>query len=124
MLDLLWNKDDTHIFSSDDCGAIYEWDIATGKRLFDCVEKEFQYVGIAADKETSSIIALSKCGHLREVIEGNVLYEKECGGSGPFTSLSSTNLNPILLAGDFHGSLYDFAVPINEPDSKNCRSMR
>lgn len=89
--------------SSDDGGAIYEWEISTGNRLFDCVEKEMDYVDIMSTNNISSTITLSKCGRLRDITDGIIISETKCTIDSVFSAISMTNHSRLIVAGTLNG---------------------
>lgn len=124
MKGLLWAKDDKRIISSDDGGAIYEWEISTGNRLFDCVEKEFEYIDVVATKDISWTIVLSKCGSLRDVADGSIINEMKCIATSSFSAMSTTNYSSLLIAGTANGYLIEIDLPFNEQDHKEHPAKR
>lgn len=117
---ICWTKDDCRILTCDDCGAIYDWNILTGTRLFDCVTKENEYLSLTLTNFASSTFAITKSGYLLELLEGNIVHQVQCNSCCNETTLTNmalsaicaTNHNSVLLIGSCNGCICEFKFPL------------
>lgn len=136
MLSILWTNDDSRILSSDDGGAIYEWDISTGTRIFDCVEKENEYLSMTRTKMSAlSTYVITKGGLLQEVLEGNIVHQVYCdirssrflnigrdrqhqcyhemsNENAALSAICASNFNLLLFVGDNSGYIHELELPL------------
>lgn len=69
---IVWSTDDQKLISCGTDGAVYEWEVSTGKRLQEQVLKGIQYTSAVMALNGKSF-ATSADGVLREIHEGQVL---------------------------------------------------
>lgn len=69
---IVWSTDDQKLISCGTDGAVYEWEVTTGKRLQEQVLKGIQYTSAVMALNGKSF-ATSADGVLREIHEGQVL---------------------------------------------------
>lgn len=108
-------QDDRQLVSCDESGAIYEWDLARGRRAYDCVDKDNEYVSLSSAKcNGQSTFAVSRNGILREVLAGDIVAELKYGSGASFTSMCAMNASRFLVIGDRAGNLYQIGLPLSE----------
>lgn len=67
ILSLSWCEDDLHLVSAGgEDGAIYQWDIFTGKRTNEVVQKGIEYRGVVT-LQNNNLFAITNSGALREI---------------------------------------------------------
>ena len=69
---LVWSPDDTRLFSCGMDGAVYEWEVATAKRLHEAVLKACGYTGIALSPDTKIVFAVGTDRKIKEISEAQV----------------------------------------------------
>lgn len=115
---VVWSSDDQKIISCGTDGAVYEWEVATGKRLQEQVLKGTQYTS-AVLSNTGKAFATSVDGTLREILEGQVLRAIELPGSINGCALSRSG--KLLLSafggnsGASSGAVVGVRVPLTQP---------
>lgn len=72
ILSLSWCFDDFHLVSAGVDGAIYEWDINTGKRTNEVVQKGIQYRGVVT-MQNNNMFAITNSGVLREICKSELV---------------------------------------------------
>lgn len=72
ILSLSWCADDFYLVSAGIDGAIYQWDINTGKRTNEVVQKGIQYRGVVT-MQNNNIFAITNSGALREICKSEVV---------------------------------------------------
>lgn len=69
---LVWTRDDRKLVSCGVEGAVYEWDLATGNRIGEIVEKGTSFWKCAVTPEGKYVYAVGNDGLLKEITESNV----------------------------------------------------
>lgn len=69
---LAWGRDDLHVVSAGVDGAIYQWDIFTGKRTNEVVQKGVEYRGVAT-MQNGNVFAITNLGALREICKSEIV---------------------------------------------------
>lgn len=72
ILSLSWCTDDFHLVSAGVDGAIYQWNISTGKRTNEVVQKGIQYRGVVT-MQNNNIFAITNSGALREICRSEIV---------------------------------------------------
>lgn len=72
ILSLTWCEDDLHLVSAGVDGAIYQWDIFTGKRTNEVVQKGIEYRGVVA-LQNNNVFAITNSGALREICKSEIV---------------------------------------------------
>lgn len=67
-----WSADDAKFVSCDTHGAVYEWNLSTGKRESECVLKSCIYSSIALSSDAKIIFAVGSDQTLKEISESSV----------------------------------------------------
>lgn len=67
-----WSADDTKFVSCDTHGAVYEWNLLTGKKESECVLKTCIYSSISLTYDAKIIFAVGSDQTLKEISESLV----------------------------------------------------
>ncbi|NXK54674.1 CFA57 protein, partial [Chauna torquata] len=70
-----WSTDDAKFVSCDTHGAVYEWNLLTGKRESECVLKSCIYSSIALSSDAKVIFAVGSDQTLKEISESLIQHE-------------------------------------------------
>ncbi|NWS73884.1 CFA57 protein, partial [Crotophaga sulcirostris] len=70
-----WSTDDAKLVSCDTSGAVYEWNMSTGKRESECVLKSCMYSSIALSSDAKIIFAVGSDQTLKEISESTIQHE-------------------------------------------------
>lgn len=110
-----WSPDDTQIVSCSMDGAVYEWNVLTGKREKECVVKSSKYTSLAVTSDLRTTFVVSTDSTLSELFlaESNVVRSVATGD----TVLSEVVLSGsgrMLFAGGSSGSVRAIKFPLSE----------
>lgn len=69
---LVWNLDDSKLISAGTDGAVYEWNLSTGKRETECVLKSCSYNSVTVSPDSKVIFAVGSDQTLKEIADSLV----------------------------------------------------
>lgn len=69
---LAWNVDDSKLISAGTDGAVYEWNLSTGKRETECVLKSCSYNSVTVSPDAKIIFAVGSDQTLKEIADSVV----------------------------------------------------
>ncbi|KAK1340089.1 hypothetical protein QTO34_018653 [Cnephaeus nilssonii] len=72
---IAWNADDSKLISCGTDGAVYEWNLSTGKRETECVLKSCSYNCVTVSPDSKIIFAVGSDHTLKEIADSSVLRE-------------------------------------------------
>nr|XP_004672541.1 cilia- and flagella-associated protein 57 [Jaculus jaculus] len=72
---VVWNTDDSKLISAGTDGAVYEWNLSTGKRETECVLKSCSYNSVAVSPDGKVIFAVGSDQTLKEISDSLILRE-------------------------------------------------
>lgn len=76
----MWNADDSKLISCGTDGAVYEWNLSTGKRETECVLKSCSYNSVTISPDAKIIFAVGSDQTLKEIADSSVSLS--CPASG------------------------------------------
>lgn len=125
VLNVSWSKDDKRLVSCGNDGAIYEWEIETGKRCGESVQKDLIYTSVALTAE-NVIYASANNGVFREIFESEIVREiiPKPDTNIPITTIAVARSDLILFIGNENGSLYNVQVPFMDAGGGKCTNYR
>uniref|UniRef100_A0A182NUB5 WD_REPEATS_REGION domain-containing protein n=1 Tax=Anopheles dirus TaxID=7168 RepID=A0A182NUB5_9DIPT len=124
ILSLAWSTDDAALVSGGNDGAIYKWNVVTGERLEEVVQKGIQYRAIALTSDAHSIYSITNTGLIREVAKSDIAREFKIPELTPLTDMALARSDAILFVGSVKGHLYNVQVPLVDTSSGNCTNFR
>ena len=65
---LVWSPDDSRLVSCSMDGAVYEWNVQTGKREKECVLKSCNYTSVALSPDLRTTFAVGSDRTLKEIV--------------------------------------------------------
>ena len=65
---IAWSPDDSRLVSCSMDGAVYEWNVLTGKREKECVLKNCSYTSVALSPDMRSTYAVGSDRTLKELV--------------------------------------------------------
>ena len=68
---VVWTDNDSEVVSCGADGAIYQWSVATSRRVSENVIKQCQYNGVAITKDTRTIVAVGS-ESIKEISDSQV----------------------------------------------------
>lgn len=69
---IVWNADDSKLISGGTDGAVYEWNLSTGKRETECVLKSCSYNCVTVSPDAKIIFAVGSDHTLKEIADSSV----------------------------------------------------
>lgn len=125
VLGIAWSKDDMRLVSCGNDGAIYEWEVETGQRRGESVQKGLIYTSVALTAE-NAIYASANNGVFREIFESEIVREinPKPGSTVPLTCIALARSDLILFMGNDKGSLYNVQVPFMDAGGGKCTNYR
>ncbi|KAL4832152.1 hypothetical protein H8958_020259 [Nasalis larvatus] len=70
---IVWNADDSKLISGGTDGAVYEWNLSTGKRETECVLKSCSYNCVTVSPDAKIIFAVGSDHTLKEIADSSEL---------------------------------------------------
>lgn len=110
----MWNADDSKLISAGTDGAVYEWNLSSGKRETECVLKSCNYNCVSISPDGKIIFAVGSDQTLKEIADSSVslpqptplaaarcagafrAYRRKCIQKEDSSSLHSTRLFLLL----------------------------
>ncbi|XP_042806543.1 cilia- and flagella-associated protein 57 isoform X3 [Panthera leo] len=72
---VVWNADDSKLISCGTDGAVYEWNLSSGKRETECVLKSCSYNCVTVSPDAKIIFAVGSDQTLKEIADSSILRE-------------------------------------------------
>ncbi|CAI9739343.1 ciliaflagella57-likeassociated and flagella-associated 57-like [Octopus vulgaris] len=105
-----WFMDDNHLLSCGLDGAVYDWELKTGKRIGQCVLKSCAYNDVVYNPETKNVYAVGSDHSLKEIHESDILRTFPASGV-VYTSIALSSSNSILFLGTSNGYIKGIECP-------------
>lgn len=115
ILSLAWSTDDRYLVSSGKEGSVYEWEVNTGQRVNELVQKGTLYKSLAVASDQSYIIGVTHSAMLREISKSQMVREFKSPDEGsPFTSVALARSDLMAFAANERGGLFIIKMPFME----------
>ncbi|KAH8348773.1 hypothetical protein KR084_010987, partial [Drosophila pseudotakahashii] len=127
VLSVAWSRTDKFLISGGAEGAIYLWDIETGARLQEIVQKGTEYVTISCStNDPMTIFAGTSIGTIREFQDSTLVREitipSRTKGSVSDICLARSDL--IMFVADHEGNLFNMQLPFLEAGGGTFTNFR
>ncbi|KFP24558.1 WD repeat-containing protein 65, partial [Colius striatus] len=106
-----WSTNDTKLVSCDTHGAVYEWNLLTGKRESECVLKSCIYSSIALSSDAKTIFAVGSDQTLKEISESTIQYEVSAFGV-VYTAVAVSHSGHMVFVGTSLGTIRAMKYPL------------
>ncbi|KAF1613185.1 UNVERIFIED_CONTAM: Cilia- and flagella-associated protein 57, partial [Eudyptes robustus] len=106
-----WSADDTKFVSCDTHGAVYEWNLLTGKRESECVLKSCIYSSIALSSDAKIIFAVGSDQTLKEIAESSIQHEVPAFGV-VYTAVAVSHSGHMVFVGTSLGTIRAMKYPL------------
>ncbi|KAM4741198.1 cilia- and flagella-associated protein 57 [Anableps anableps] len=106
-----WSLDDSRLVSCGTDGAVYEWNIQTGKRESESVLKSCSYTGAAFSSDYKTILAVGTDLTLREIQDCQVLREVPADEMA-HTTLAVSHSGRVIFTGTSSGTIRAIKYPL------------
>lgn len=122
-----WTRTDKYLISGGAEGAIYQWDIETGARLHEIVQKGTSYVSVCCTfNEPMIIYAATDKGTIREF--QHAILQREITvpmrNKGPITEMIMSRSDVIVFIADHEGGLFNMQMPLSEAGGGTMTNFR
>ncbi|XP_052832048.1 cilia- and flagella-associated protein 57-like [Octopus bimaculoides] len=105
-----WFMDDNHLISCGLDGAVYDWELKTGKRIGQCVLKSCAYNDVVINPVNKNVYAVGSDNSLKEIHESDILRTFPTSGV-VFTSIALSSSNTRLFVGTNNGYIKAIEYP-------------
>ncbi|KAG5674865.1 hypothetical protein PVAND_004810 [Polypedilum vanderplanki] len=124
VLSVAWSTDDRYLVSSGKEGSVYEWDLTTGQRINELVQKGTLYRSLAVSSDQSYIVGVTHTAFLREISKSELIREFRAPDDSPLTTLAFSRSDQMLFAANERGCLYNIKMPFLESGGGNFSNYR
>lgn len=115
ILSLAWSTDDRFLVSSGKEGSVYEWDVVTGERVNELVQKGTHYKSLAVSSDQNYIIGVTHTAYLREIAKSQLSREfRAPDENSPLTTVAFSRSDQMLFTANERGCLYNVKLPLWE----------
>ncbi|XP_065602497.1 cilia- and flagella-associated protein 57 [Cyrtonyx montezumae] len=106
-----WSADDSKCFSCDTHGAVYGWNLSTGKRETECVLTSCVYNGIALYSKSKLIFAVGSDRTLKEISESSIQHEVPAFDV-VYTAVAVSHSGDMVFVGTSLGTVRAMKYPL------------
>ncbi|XP_053965666.1 cilia- and flagella-associated protein 57 [Anastrepha ludens] len=127
VLSIAWSATDKYLISGGAEGAIYQWDVETGARVQEIVQKGTEYRSVCCTfNEPLSIYAATNFGVLREFNNSEVVREIVVPSKvrTPLTDMCLSRSDLIMFVGNEDGDLFNIQLPFMDAGGASCTLFR
>ncbi|XP_055956153.1 cilia- and flagella-associated protein 57 [Patella vulgata] len=111
---MVWSSDDSRIISCGMDGAVYEWEISTGKRQSEIVLKSCSYTGVAVAPDGKTTFAVGSDKTLKEIADSAITRAVPTGEM-TLSNVALSHSGRMLFAGTVRGTLWSMKFPLTIP---------
>ncbi|XP_066865808.1 cilia- and flagella-associated protein 57 isoform X1 [Kogia breviceps] len=106
-----WNTDDSKLISCGTDGAVYEWNLSTGKRQTECVLKSCSYNCVTISPDGKIIFAVGSDQTLKEIADSSVLREMSAFDV-TYTAIVISHSGRMVFVGTSVGTIRAMKYPL------------
>ncbi|ELK31134.1 WD repeat-containing protein 65 [Myotis davidii] len=115
---IAWNADDSKLISCGTDGAVYEWNLSTGKRETECVIKSCSYNCVTVSPDSKIIFAVGSDHTLKEIADSSVLREISAFDV-VYTAIVISHSGRMIFVGTSMGTIRAMKYPLPLPKEFN-----
>ncbi|XP_054576786.1 cilia- and flagella-associated protein 57 isoform X2 [Eptesicus fuscus] len=115
---IAWNADDSKLISCGTDGAVYEWNLSTGKRETECVLKSCSYNCVTVSPDSKIIFAVGSDHTLKEIADSSVLREIPAFDV-VYTAIVVSHSGRMIFVGTSVGTIRAMKYPLPLPKEFN-----
>ncbi|KAM6217017.1 cilia- and flagella-associated protein 57 [Rhynchocyon petersi] len=108
---VIWNADDSRLISGGTDGAVYEWNLTTGKRETECVIKSCSYNCVNISPDAKIIFAVGSDQTLKEIADSSVLREMSAFDV-VYTAIVISHSGRMMFVGTSMGTIRAMKYPL------------
>ncbi|NXN86691.1 CFA57 protein, partial [Bombycilla garrulus] len=110
-----WSADDTKFVSCDTHGAVYEWNLLTGKKESECVVKTCIYSSISLTYDAKIIFAVGSDQTLKEISKSSIQHEVPAHDV-VYTTVAVSRSGRMIFVGTSLGTVRAMKYPLTLKD--------
>uniref|UniRef100_A0A2K6S6K0 Cilia and flagella associated protein 57 n=1 Tax=Saimiri boliviensis boliviensis TaxID=39432 RepID=A0A2K6S6K0_SAIBB len=108
---VVWNADDSKLISGGTDGAVYEWNLSTGKRETECVLKSCSYHCVTISPDAKIIFAVGTDYTLKEIADSSILREIPAFDV-IYTAIAISHSGRMMFVGTSVGTIRAMRYPL------------
>uniref|UniRef100_A0A2K6AI05 Cilia- and flagella-associated protein 57 n=1 Tax=Mandrillus leucophaeus TaxID=9568 RepID=A0A2K6AI05_MANLE len=108
---IVWNADDSKLISGGTDGAVYEWNLSTGKRETECVLKSCSYNCVTVSPDAKIIFAVGSDHTLKEIADSSILREISAFDL-TYTTIVISHSGRMMFVGTSVGTIRAMKYPL------------
>ncbi|XP_043860476.1 cilia- and flagella-associated protein 57 isoform X1 [Dromiciops gliroides] len=108
---IAWNLDDSKLISCGTDGAVYEWNLSSGKRETECVLKSCSYNCVGISPDSKIIFAVGSDQTLKEIADSSVLREVSAFDV-IYTAVVISHSGRMVFVGTSMGTIRSMKYPL------------
>ncbi|KAM3668616.1 cilia- and flagella-associated protein 57 [Ammospiza maritima maritima] len=108
-----WSSDDTKLVSCDTHGAVYKWNLLTGKKESECVLKTCIYSSISLTYDAKIIFAVGSDQTLKEISESSIKHEVPARDV-VYTTVAVSRSGCLVFVGTSLGTIRAMKYPLTQ----------
>ncbi|KAF6344214.1 cilia and flagella associated protein 57 [Rhinolophus ferrumequinum] len=108
---IAWNADDSKLVSCGTDGAVYEWNLSSGKRETECVLKSCSYNCVTISPDSKIIFAVGSDCTLKEIADSSVLREMSAFDA-VYTAVVISHAGRMMFVGTSLGTIRAMKYPL------------
>ncbi|XP_072505212.1 cilia- and flagella-associated protein 57 isoform X6 [Notamacropus eugenii] len=108
---VVWNLDDSKLISCGTDGAVYEWNLSSGKRETECVLKSCSYNCVGISPDSKIIFAVGSDQTLKEIADSSVLREVSAFDV-TYTAVVISHSGRMVFVGTSMGTIRSMKYPL------------
>ncbi|KAM7099461.1 cilia- and flagella-associated protein 57 [Molossus nigricans] len=115
---VVWNADDSKLISCGTDGAVYEWNLSTGKRETECVLKSCSYNCVTISPDSKIIFAVGSDHTLKEIADSSILREMSAFDV-IYTAIVISHSGRMIFVGTSVGTIRAMKYPLTSQKEFN-----
>ncbi|XP_003462565.1 cilia- and flagella-associated protein 57 [Cavia porcellus] len=108
---VVWNADDSKLISAGTDGAVYEWNLSSGKRETECVLKSCNYNCVSISPDGKIIFAVGSDQTLKEIADSSILREMSAFDV-IYTAITISHSGRMMFVGTSVGTIRAMKYPL------------
>nr|XP_012631296.1 cilia- and flagella-associated protein 57 isoform X1 [Microcebus murinus] len=108
---IVWNADDSKLISCGTDGAVYEWNLSSGRRETECVLKSCNYSCVTISPDAKIIFAVGSDQTIKEIADSSILREMSAYDV-TYTTIAISHSGRMMFVGTSVGTIRAMKYPL------------